>query len=159
MTVALFLLLVAVFGVAVMPWLLIQAAVGICLLEAVNYIQHYGLARQKRPDGRYEPCAPRHSWNSNRVASNVMLFHLQRHSDHHHCPSRRYQALRTFNEAPELPAGYGVLVASALIPPLWRRVMDPKVRAHYSGDLSLANIQPSKRRKYLTIPTPYGEIR
>jgi alkane 1-monooxygenase len=153
MTAALFLLLSAFFGFAILPWLVVQAIVGLCLLEVVNYIEHYGLARQKRPDGRYEPCAPRHSWNSNTVASNVMLFHLQRHADHHSCPSRSYQALCTFAEAPELPSGYGTMVAIALIPPLWRRLMDPKVIAQYGGDLSLANIQPSKRRKYVAVET------
>jgi alkane 1-monooxygenase len=101
-----------------------------------------------RADGRYEPCAPRHSWNSNSVGSNVMLFHLQRHSDHHAFPARRYQALRTFDEAPEFRWGYGAMIAIALIPPVWRRIMDPAVTAHYRADLSLANVQPSKRAKY-----------
>lgn len=136
------------FGLSILPWLLIQAIVGFSLLEVVNYLEHYGLARRKRADGRYEPCAPQHSWNSNNLASNVLVYHLQRHSDHHAYPSRRYQALRTFEEAPELPSGYGTMTVIALIPPLWRRIMDPKVMAHYGGNLSLANVHPSKRNKY-----------
>jgi len=148
MTAALFGALLGIFGLSILPWLLIQAVVGFSLLEVVNYLEHYGLARQKRPDGRYEPCAPRHSWNANNVASNVLLYHLQRHSDHHAYPSRRYQALRSFEEAPELPSGYGTMAVIALITPLWRRVMYPKVIAHYGGDLSLANVHPPKRKKY-----------
>lgn len=148
MTVALFAALVLVFGLSVLPWFAVQAIIGFSLLEVVNYLEHYGLARRERPDGRYEPCAPRHSWNSNTIASNVLLYHLQRHSDHHAYPSRRYQALRSFDEAPELPSGYGAMATLALVPPLWRRVMDPRVAAHYRGDLSLANIQPSKRALY-----------
>ncbi len=148
MTVLLFAALVATFGIRIAPWLLIQAVFGFCLLEVVNYLEHYGLARQKLHDGRYEPCAPRHSWNSNNVISNVLLYHLQRHSDHHAYPSRRYQALRSFDEAPELPSGYGTMIVIAPISPLWRRIMDPKVRSHYRGDLSLANVQPSKRMTY-----------
>lgn len=148
MTAVLFGVLLGTFGVSILPWLLIQAIVGFSLLETVNYLEHYGLARQKGSDGRYEPCAPRHSWNSNNLASNVLLYHLQRHSDHHAYPSRRYQALRSFEEAPELPSGYGTMAAVALITPLWRRLMDPKVIAHYHGNLPLANVQPSKRRKY-----------
>ena len=148
MSAVLFGVLLGIFGPSILPWLLIQAIVGFSLLEVVNYLEHYGLARQKRPDGRYEPCAPQHSWNSNNLASNVLLYHLQRHSDHHAYPSRRYQALRSFEEAPELPSGYGTMTVIALIPPLWRRMMDPKVIAHYSGNLSLANVHPSKRKKY-----------
>jgi alkane 1-monooxygenase len=148
MTVVLFGVLLGVFGLSILPWLLIQAILGFSLLEVVNYLEHYGLARQKRPDGRYEPCAPRHSWNSNNLISNLLLYHLQRHSDHHAYPSHRYQVLRSFEEAPELPSGYGTMVVIAPITPLWRRIMDPKVIAHYGGDLSLANVQPSKRKKY-----------
>ena len=148
MTAVLYGVLLAVFGMSILPWLLVQAVLGFSLLEAVNYLEHYGLARQKRPGGRYEPCAPRHSWNSDNVVSNVLLYHLQRHSDHHAWPSRRYQALRSFDEAPELPSGYGTMVVIALVTPLWRRIMDPKVIAHYGGNPALANVHPSKRKKY-----------
>ena len=147
-TVALYGILTVVFGAAILPWLILQAAIGITLLEVVNYLEHYGLARQKLPDGRYEPCAPRHSWNSNHIVSNVLLYHLQRHSDHHAYPSRRYQALRSFDEAPELPSGYGAMTVIAMVPPLWRHIMDPKVIAHYGGNTALANVHPSKRKKY-----------
>ena len=148
MTIALYGILLAIFGLSILPWLLLQAVVGFSLLEVVNYLEHYGLARQKLPDGRYEPCAPRHSWNSNNIVSNVLLYHLQRHSDHHAYPSRRYQALRSFDEAPELPSGYGTMAVIALVTPLWRRIMDPRVIAHYGGNTTLANVHPSKRKKY-----------
>ncbi len=148
MSAALFGILVAVFGVSILPWLIIQAIFGLSLLETVNYLEHYGLARRRLPDGRYEPCGQRHSWNSNNVASNIFLYHLQRHSDHHAYPSRRYQALRSFAEAPELPSGYGAMVGIALLPPLWRRIMDRRVAAHYGGDFSRANVQPSMRARY-----------
>ena len=93
--------------------------------------------------GRYERVLPEHSWNSNNVATNVLLYHLQRHSDHHANPTRRYQTLRHFEEAPELPTGYAGMIVLALVPPLWRRVMDPRVLAHFDGDLSRANLQPA----------------
>ncbi len=153
LTALLYGMLLAFFGAQVLPWLLVQAVIGFSLLEVVNYLEHYGLARRKLPNGRHEPCAPRHSWNSNHVVSNLLLYHLQRHSDHHAYPSRRYQALRSFDEAPELPAGYGAMVPLALITPLWRRIMDPRVIAHYGGAPALANVQPSKREHYgLTAP-------
>jgi alkane 1-monooxygenase len=148
MTVVLFGALAAVFGPVVLPYLLVQAIVGFSLLEVVNYLEHYGLLRQKRDDGRYERCAPRHSWNSNNVATNVLLYHLQRHSDHHANPTRRYQSLRHFDEAPQLPTGYAGMIVLAYIPPLWRRVMDPRLLAHYGGDISLANVHPPARRRY-----------
>jgi alkane 1-monooxygenase len=145
MTVGLFAGLAIAFGPVVLPYLLVQAAIGFSLLEVVNYLEHYGLLRQKREDGRYERCLPEHSWNSNNVASNVLLYHLQRHSDHHANPTRRYQALRHVDEAPQLPTGYAGMIVLAWFPPLWRRVMDPRLLDHYGGDVSRANIQPRKR--------------
>ena len=149
MSVALFAGLIAVFGVEVAPWLAIQAVIGFSLLEVVNYLEHYGLLRQKKEDGRYERCAPEHSWNSNNVASNVFLYHLQRHSDHHANPTRRYQALRHFDGLPELPSGYATMIVLAYITPVWRRIMDPRVLAHYQGDVTRANILPRKRKRIL----------
>jgi alkane 1-monooxygenase len=149
MTVVLFGALLAAFGVEILPWLAIQAVVGFSLLEVVNYLEHYGLLREKRDDGRYERTRPEHSWNSDNVASNVFLYHLQRHSDHHANPMRRYQALRHYDGLPELPSGYATMILLAYLTPLWRRVMDPKVVAHYGGDVTRANIHPRKRARYL----------
>jgi alkane 1-monooxygenase len=149
MTVGLFALLAVVFGPVVLPYLLLQAVLGFSLLEVVNYLEHYGLLRQKKEDGRYERCLPQHSWNSNNVASNVLLYHLQRHSDHHANPTRRYQALRHVEEAPQLPTGYAGMILLAWFPPIWRRVMDHRLLDHYGGDVSRANIQPRARRRVL----------
>jgi len=149
MTVVLFAALTVVFGWVVLPYLLLQAVVGFSLLEVVNYLEHYGLLRQKKEDGRYERCLPQHSWNSNNVASNVLLYHLQRHSDHHANPTRRYQALRHVDEAPQLPTGYAGMILLACVPPVWRRVMDRRLLDHYEGDVSRANIQPRARRRVL----------
>jgi alkane 1-monooxygenase len=136
LTIGLFVVLVAWFGIGVLPWLLGQAVIGFCLLETVNYLEHYGLRRQKLADGRYERVSPTDSWNSNTIVMNIFLFHLQRHSDHHANPQRRYQALRNADGAPQLPAGYGEMMLLAMVPPLWRRVMDHRVVAHYGGDIS-----------------------
>jgi alkane 1-monooxygenase len=149
MTVVLFAALAVAFGPVVLPYLVGQAIIGFSLLEVVNYLEHYGLLRQRKEDGRYERCRPEHSWNSNNVASNVLLYHLQRHSDHHANPTRRYQALRHVEEAPQLPTGYAGMIVLAWFPPLWRRVMDPRLLAHYGGDVSRANIQPRRRRRVL----------
>ncbi|HSZ70975.1 MAG TPA: alkane 1-monooxygenase [Solirubrobacteraceae bacterium] len=149
MTVVLFAALAVAFGPIVLPYLLLQAALGFSLLEVVNYLEHYGLLRQHREDGRYERTRPEHSWNSNNVASNVLLYHLQRHSDHHANPIRRYQALRHVEEAPQLPTGYAGMIVLAAFPPLWRRVMDRRLLAHYSGDVNRANILPRRRQRML----------
>ncbi len=154
MTIVLFGALTAIFGLTVLPYLLGQAVLGFCLLEVVNYLEHYGLRRQRREDGRYERTRPEHSWNSNSAASNVLLYHLQRHSDHHANPIRRYQALRHVEEAPQLPTGYAGMIVLAAAPPLWRRVMDRRLLAHYGGDVSRANIAPRKRVRLLA---RYGE--
>ena len=137
--------LVAFFGVEVLPYLLIQALVGILLLESVNYLEHYGMKRQLDASGRLERVNASHSWNSNNIATNVLLYHLQRHSDHHANPTRRYQALRDFKEAPVLPTGYAGMILLALVPPLWRAVMDHRVEEHFDGDLSRANLHPRVR--------------
>lgn len=140
--------LVLWLGLGVLPYLLLQAVVGFTLLEAVNYLEHYGLLREwvgVQGKERYERVQPRHSWNANDVVTNVLLYQLQRHSDHHANPTRRYQALRDFAEAPVLPTGYAGMILLAVVPFLWRRVMDPRVLAHYDGDMRRANIQPSQR--------------
>ncbi|MEC3916562.1 alkane 1-monooxygenase [Nocardia sp. CDC160] len=149
MTVVLFGALLGVFGWAILPYLLLQAVIGAALLETVNYVEHYGLLRRRRPNGAWARCSPRDSWNSDRLVTNIFLFHLQRHSDHHANPGRRYQTLRTSEEAPQLPAGYATMILLALFPPLWRSIMDPRLLAHYAGDVSRANIQPRKREKIL----------
>ena len=154
MTVVLFAALAIVFGPVVLPYLLLQAVLGFSLLEVVNYLEHYGLLRQRREDGRYERCRAEHSWNSNNVASNVLLYHLQRHSDHHANPTRRYQALRHVDEAPQLPTGYAGMIVLAWIPPIWRRVMDHRLVEHYDGDISRANVAPRARRRLIA---RYGE--
>jgi alkane 1-monooxygenase len=144
--------LVAVFGPGILPFLLIQAVIGFSLLEVVNYLEHYGMLRQRTgPDktGRYERVDPSHSWNSNNIATNVLLYHLQRHSDHHANPTRRYQTLRDFEESPVLPTGYAGLIILALVPPLWFAVMDARVLRHFDGDITRANIQPSRRDRVL----------
>ncbi len=135
------------------PWALVfliaQAAYGASLLEVVNYLEHYGLLRLKDASGRYERCQPRHSWNSNHVVTNLLLYQLQRHSDHHANPTRRYQSLRSFDDSPQLPSGYASMLLIAYLPPLWFRVMDPLVVAHHNGDLTRASLQPSRRQKLL----------
>jgi alkane 1-monooxygenase len=149
MSVVLWGALVAAFGVGVLPYLALQAVLGFSLLEAVNYLEHYGLGRQQLPNGRWERVNPRHSWNNNHIVTNVLLYHLQRHSDHHANPTRRYQALRHFEESPQLPSGYASMIVLAYFPPLWRRVMDHRVLAHYGGDVTLANVHPAKRARVL----------
>nr|WP_075850084.1 alkane 1-monooxygenase [Saccharomonospora sp. CUA-673] len=150
--------MVAWLGVGVLPYLLIQAVVGFSLLEVVNYMEHYGMLRQRTgPDGtgRYERVMPSHSWNSNNIATNVLLYHLQRHSDHHANPTRRYQTLRDYEESPVLPTGYAGMILLAIVPAIWRRIMDPRVAAHFGGDMSQANISPRKRAKVLAqYPVP-----
>ncbi|MBO0677677.1 alkane 1-monooxygenase [Mycolicibacterium sp. S2-37] len=149
MSVLLWGVLTAAFGWAVLPFLLVQAVFGFTLLETVNYLEHYGLLRQKMSSGRYERCTPEHSWNSDHLVTNLFLYHLQRHSDHHANPTRRYQTLRSMDGAPNLPSGYATMIALTYLPPLWRRVMDQRVLDHYDGDITRVNIHPRVRDKVL----------
>jgi alkane 1-monooxygenase len=158
MSAVLWLVVLVWLGPAVLPFLVVQALVGLTLLEAVNYLEHYGMLRRRVGDAdheRYERVSPGHSWNSNNLTTNVLLYHLQRHSDHHANPTRRYQALRDYEESPVLPTGYAGMILLALVPPAWRRVMDPRVAAHFGGDMARANIQPAKRAAVLAAyPAP-----
>ncbi|MEU5842830.1 alkane 1-monooxygenase [Rhodococcus sp. NPDC047139] len=148
-SVVLYAVLLGVFGLGIAPYLVIQAVFGFSLLEVVNYLEHYGLLRQKTGKGRYERCSPAHSWNSDHLVTNIFLYHLQRHSDHHANPTRRYQTLRSMEVSPQLPAGYATMITLAYIPPLWRKVMDPRVLDHYDGDITRVNIEPRLREKIL----------
>lgn len=109
------------------------AVVGILMLETVNYIEHYGLARRLLPSGFYEKITPRHSWNSNHELGRIFLYELTRHSDHHYKATRKYQVLRHFDESPQLPHGYPASMLLALVPPLWFAVMDKKVKEAQSA--------------------------
>lgn len=140
-------LMLEAYGKKIIPYTLTQAFYGVSLFEIVNYIEHYGLKRGQKADGSYERTLPEHSWNNNNIVTNLFLYQLQRHSDHHAFPSPPFQALRQFDEAPELPSGYATMLIPALIPPLWYKIMDQRVYQHYQGDLSKANILPSKRAK------------
>ena len=157
MSVVLWGALIAWLGIGIAPYLVIQAVVGFSLLEVVNYMEHYGMLRQRvgmPGKERYERVEPSHSWNSNNIATNVLLYHLQRHSDHHANPTRRYQTLRDFEESPVLPTGYAGMMVLAAFPVLWRRVMDPRVLAHFDGDLRRANLSPRKRDRILAAYPP-----
>lgn len=149
---------IALFGWKMLPFLVIHHFVGWYGLTQANYVEHYGLLRQKLPNGRYEAVQPRHSWNTNHIVSNLLTFHLQRHSDHHANALRPYQALRDFPDLPRLPSGYPGMYALASIPPLWFAVMDKKVMAWAGGDLSKVNVHKPARarleRKYGAAAAP-----
>lgn len=121
---------VFVFGWALLPFALITSVLGFLMLETVNYIEHYGLQRKMLASGRYEPVQPWHSWNCNHDIGRILLYELTRHSDHHYKANRKYQVLRHFDQAPLLPWGYPTSMLIALVPPLWFKLMNPKV-AHY----------------------------
>jgi alkane 1-monooxygenase len=130
-----------------LPFLLLHTFFAWWQLTSANYVEHYGLLRAKDDNGRYERCEPHHSWNSNHVFSNLVLFHLERHSDHHAHPLRRYQSLRHFDDLPQLPNGYFGVYLLAYVPWLWFRVMDRRLLAlpHVRGDLDKVNIDPDAR--------------
>jgi alkane 1-monooxygenase len=135
------------FGWVMLPFLLVHNLVAWWQLTSANYVEHYGLLREQLPDGRYEAPLPHHSWNTNHLVTNLATFHLQRHSDHHAYPSRRFQSLRHFEQLPRLPSGYFGMFPVAYLPALWFKVMDRRLMAlpHVQGDLARVNIDPRKR--------------
>jgi len=143
--------LILAFGWMMVPFLIFHNFWAWFQLTSANYVEHYGLLRERDANGCYERCLPHHSWNANYIVSNVVLFHLERHSDHHAFPARRYQCLRNFDDIPELPNGYFGMFLLAYVPWLWYRVMDKRLLAlpHINGDLGKVNIDPSKRAAIL----------
>ena len=141
--------LLLALGWKMLPFLLLHNVLAWWQLTSANYIEHYGLLRARTSNGRYEACAPQHSWNSNHLLSNLVLFHLERHSDHHANPQRRYQSLRHFDDLPTLPNGYFGCYLLAWVPPAWFRVMDPRLLAlsGIRGDASKINIDPQHRER------------
>lgn len=137
--------LIVWLGVNIVPFLMVASFWGNFQLTSANYIEHYGLLRQERSPGKYEPCQPHHSWNSNHIFSNWALFHLQRHSDHHAHPLRRYQSLRHFDNLPRLPSGYFGMFSIAYIPPLWRYVMDERLLKTVGRNAAKINLDPRHR--------------
>jgi alkane 1-monooxygenase len=138
--------LIWLFGWVMIPFLAIHNFWAWYQLTSANYIEHYGLLRGKDADGRVERCQPHHSWNANYTLSNIVLFHLERHSDHHANSSRRYQSLRNYEGIPELPNGYFGSYLIAYVPWLWYQMMDRRLLAlpHINGDLSKVNIDPDQ---------------
>ena len=114
------------FSVMVLFFYVLAATFGFLLLETVNYIEHYGLQRQKVSEFRYENASPKHSWNSNHVVGRLMLFELSRHSDHHYKASKKYQLLEHHEDSPQMPTGYPGMIILALLPPLWFWVMNKR---------------------------------
>jgi len=144
---ALALLIFLLMGWLAIPFLLIHNFFAYWQLTSANYIEHYGLLRDRDVKGRHERCQPHHSWNSNHILSNLVLFHLERHSDHHTWPLRRYQSLRHFDDLPTLPNGYFGMYVLSYVPWLWFRIMDKRLMAlpHVQGDLDKVNIDPDAR--------------
>jgi alkane 1-monooxygenase len=122
-------ILIGKFAFLVLVGLIVQAILAILLLEAVNYVEHYGIVRREVSSGKYEKVNPLHSWNANHFYSNLLLFNLQRHSDHHAYASRPYQVLRHFDESPQLPFGYPLMILMATVPPLFISIMNRKLEA------------------------------
>ena len=145
LTLLLWVALVEWLGVGVLPYGVASSVWAWFQLTSANYVEHYGLLRQTDASGKPETCKPHHSWNSNHVFSNWVLFHLQRHSDHHAHPLRRYQSLRDFPELPRLPSGYFGMFLLAYVPPLWFAVMNPRLLATVGHDASRINFDPRQR--------------
>lgn len=120
-------------GAYALLFFVLQSFFAFSMLELINYIEHYGLTRTKKQNGEYEPVSTRHSWNANQLLSNLYMIHLERHSDHHHNPTLRYQLLSHRDESPQLPGGYGAMFPLALVPPLWFRVIDPLLEKYRQG--------------------------
>lgn len=146
-TLSLIAVFAVMFGPQILLFLIPHHFLAWLALTQANYVEHYGLLREKQANGRYERCQPKHSWNTNHTYSNLLSFHLQRHSDHHAYPQRPYQVLRDYKDVPSLPTGYGGCFAMAFFPPLWFSVMDKKVVEWAGGDLSKINIDPRAKAR------------
>jgi alkane 1-monooxygenase len=130
---AAFLLILTFLSWRSLAFLLVVAAIAVALLEGFNYVAHYGLLRRIDADGSTERLAPVHSWNSSRRMNNAALFNMGRHADHHRYMARSYEQLEVVQNGARLPSGYAAALIMALVPPLWRSVMDPRARNAQAG--------------------------
>lgn len=153
MTGSLFGGLTIAFGLLVLPLLLLQMYVCWWYLSLIEYCQHYGLKRELNEDGSYKAPTLRHSWNTNMLVSNNLLLNFVRHSPHHSKSTRWYQALRNLDEAPVLPYCYSIMFMAAMVPPVFYKLMDPRVASWTGGDLTKANIYKRAESK---LRTTYG---
>ncbi len=125
--------IVLFFGTSGLVYALIVGVMSFLFLETINYVEHYGLQRKQLPSGRYERVQPHHSWNSNHIIGRIVLYELTRHSDHHFKASKKYQVLENKRESPQLPFGYPTAILVAMCPPLWFKIMNPRVPAEALG--------------------------
>ena len=116
-----------IYGGAILLNFFLVCVIGALLLETVNYIEHYGLLRAQDSQGKYERVTPMHSWNSDHILGRLLLFELSRHSDHHANPGKPYQILSSFDNSPQMPTGYPGMMLLSLIPPIWFRIMNPRI--------------------------------
>lgn len=147
-------------GWQALPFMLLAAFWSNFQLTSANYVEHYGLLRQKLLNGRFEICQPHHSWNSNQVFSNWAVLHLQRHSDHHAHPMRRYQSLRQIENVPQLPSGYFGMFLVAYVPPLWFYLMNSRLLEAVQHDPNKINFDPAQKHKLINryqLRCPAGE--
>ena len=118
------------YGITVTIYSLIISVISFLFLETINYIEHYGLSRKKDKNGRYERVKTIHSWNSNHVVGRLVLYELTRHSHHHFISSKKYQVLESIDESPQLPYGYPTSILLSMVPPLWFKIMNPRVESY-----------------------------
>lgn len=118
------------YALTVTLYSLVISIISFLFLETINYVEHYGLSRKKDENGRYERIKTVHSWNSNHVVGRLVLYELTRHSDHHFISSKKYQVLESIDESPQLPYGYPTSILLSMVPPLWFKIMNPKVESY-----------------------------
>jgi alkane 1-monooxygenase len=118
------------YGLIITIYSVFMSVVSFLFLETINYVEHYGLLRRIKSNGRYERVKPHHSWNSNHTIGRITLYELTRHSDHHFKSSKKYQVLESIEDSPQLPYGYPTSILISFFPPLWFRIMNPLVEHH-----------------------------
>jgi alkane 1-monooxygenase len=122
------LVLAALLGPLALLFWLVQAGYAVFLLEAINYIEHYGLVRAPQANGRPEPFGVNHAWNADHLVTNSVIANLQRHSDHHMHAWKPFAELQPL-PGPQLPTGYAGCLFLASVPPLWFKAMEPRLQA------------------------------
>eukprot|EP00928_Gymnodinium_smaydae_P050985 TRINITY_DN3451_c0_g2_i1.p1 TRINITY_DN3451_c0_g2~~TRINITY_DN3451_c0_g2_i1.p1 ORF type:complete len:456 (+),score=64.94 TRINITY_DN3451_c0_g2_i1:49-1416(+) len=115
------------FGPQAGVYFLLQSFVAIMVFQSVHYQSHYGLERREIRPGVHEPTQAQHSWEAPSRLVNMIIFNLTRHPDHHAHAGRRYQSLQLMEGSPQSPAGLPTMMALALVPPLWRAVVHPRL--------------------------------
>lgn len=107
-------------------------------LEALNYLEHYGLIREKG-----QPIDYRHSWDNSTAFTSWFFIEIGRQADHHDRGETHFWELDEVG-APNTGMGYFTLFALALVPPAFHALMEQELKKWDDNEASEGELEVSR---------------